>query len=94
MEECSAAYYLWFDVLGGCGCGNADVIGVETATLFSAIAKRCAHAEIFADSYHELMAHWFDSLQLIDHGSNIGSSVLSDKGRQVWAEMEKRSNAH
>jgi hypothetical protein len=94
MEEDGAAYYFWFDVLHGCGCGNSDVLGADAAGLFTAIAKGCAHREIFSDHYHELMAHWFDSLELIEHGANIGSAVLSKRGKEVWAEMERLSHAH
>jgi hypothetical protein len=37
----------------------------------------------------EVIAHWFNSKELIEHGSGIGGSWLTDYGYQVYNTIKK-----
>lgn len=87
----NAEEHLWINVMGGCGCGSADELAMKSAVLLREIADksdptRCA---IYQDECSELIAHWFDSVELTEHGTSIGGSWLTPKGLATLAEMDR-----
>jgi hypothetical protein len=81
------AEYLWTGVMGGCGCGDGSLpdLAVEVLRYFSTMQRDWNE---FTREM-EIIAHWFDSLDLIDHGSSIRGSWLTDKGKTVLATLDK-----
>jgi hypothetical protein len=82
----SPAAYLW-DILGGCGCGSADELGekaVKVLRLFATDTDFNLRKFIYEDTANEILAHWMDSKGLIEHGTSIGGSWLTEEGKQVW----------
>jgi hypothetical protein len=81
------AEWLWMGLMGGCGCGQADEFGERAVKLLKHFAT--PHMErdhsIYDNDFYELMAHWFDSLELIEHGGIVTGSWLTEKGDQVYA---------
>lgn len=80
--------YLFIGILKGCGCGRSDELARDVATIFLAIAKdENAHTLIYENSYHELIAHWLHAAELTEHGTGIGGSWLTERGKAVYAEL-------
>lgn len=81
--------WLW-SILGGCGCGSSEDFARDAWMLMEYFAK--PHGErtldLYEQPYLELMAQWFDSVRLIEHGTNIGGSWLSEKGEQVYEAIK------
>lgn len=83
----------WFfsGVLGGCRCGNSDVIAalaVKTLVLFGTEHEArtwCVYDNLAA----EVIAHWMDSGDLLGHGTSVGESYLTPKGEGVLAILRK-----
>lgn len=85
--------YLFTDCLGGCGCGNSDELAKDVLKVFLAIAtKDSSHELIYSDKYHELIAHMLDSAGITEHGSSVGGSWLSSKGKEVYQEYIASKN--
>lgn len=82
--------WLW-GFLGGCGCGSADDFAKEAYKLLDFFAT--THIErkwsVYDDRFFELMAHWFDEAELIEHGTSVGSSWLSEKGEQIYKQIKE-----
>lgn len=78
--------YLWFAVLKGCGCGRSDDF-IELAwtvlDYFSQDIMQRQSGFIYDKPENELLAHWLDTKGLIDHGSSIGVSWLTEDGKQL-----------
>ena len=85
---------LW-QILGGCGCGSADEFSDEAFKLLTYFATPHEQRErsIFDDRFYELLAHWFDSCELIEHGTNITGSWLTEKGEQVYEAINRIKEA-
>lgn len=75
----------WFCVLGGCGCGTSDELAHDAWFLFNAFHDRSHMRGAINDTPElEVMAHWMDSLGLIEHGGSIIWSWTTDLGDEVW----------
>jgi hypothetical protein len=79
----------WFfiDILGGCGCGRSATFATEAVDLLRYFGD-AAQKPKKLDERSELLAHWFDSRDLIEHGTVIGGSWLTEKGKQVLAALD------
>lgn len=77
--------WLLMGVLGGCGCGRSDDIADLAVKVLDTFAT--PHEErtfkVYEDLAAEIVAHWLDSKDLLEHGSIIGGSWLSDEGKRV-----------
>ena|ERR1700722_11465823 len=78
----------WFfsGIMNGCGCGYSDILGRQSLRLFLMIGIKepNGYSLIFNHKKYELMAHWFNSLELIEHGSSINAPWLSEKGLKIY----------
>lgn len=83
--------YLFIGILGGCGCGTSEEIAKDVMTLLLEISKG-EREKIYEDSYNELIAHMLDSKDLIEHGSQIGGSWLTEKGESIIKEYKRFYN--
>ena len=80
--------YLWFAVLKGCGCGSSNYF-IELAwnviDYFSQGFDERKSGYIYDEKHmeNELMAQWLDSAGLLEHGTSVGGSWLSDEGKEL-----------
>lgn len=85
------AEWLWTEIMGGCGCGSADAFGKRAIKLLEHFST--PHEErdysIWDNDFYELMAHWFNSLELIEHGSIVTGSWLTEKGEQIYEAIKQ-----
>lgn len=89
--------WLW-SFLGGCGCGSSKWFSDKAFNLLDYFAtehlKRDEkEVDPYNDEWYELLAHWFDSVDFIEHGTSVSSSWLSDKGRQIYEQIKLLSHA-
>ena len=79
----------WFfvDILGGCGCGTTSV-PERAVSLLEYFATDHMQRTYKMDLTDEVIAHWFDSHDLIEHGTSIYGSWLTDKGREIYEVLQ------
>lgn len=90
----SPEMYFWTGVLGGCGCGTSDELAEMAYKLLEHFGT--PHEErtfqFYKDDDHlayEAIAHWIDHKELIEHGSSVYGSWLSEKGKELLAVLKK-----
>jgi hypothetical protein len=86
----------WFfiGILGGCGCGNSEEFakkGLELLRFFG--SEERTENPVNKSELTELLAHWFDDKGLIEHGTIISSSWLTDKGKAILDALNKSQDA-
>lgn len=80
----SPANWLFTGIMGGCGCGSSDDIADKAVAVLEFFSREIGSRDWnFIDGENEILAHWLDSKDLLEHGSSIGGSWLSQKGEQV-----------
>ena len=91
----SPAYFLWFSVMKGCGCGSNDELMEDVWNLFEGIIlkKEDSHKVIYSDNYHELIAHMLDARFLTEHGTSIGGSWGSKLGEWLYKTLKEKPNS-
>jgi len=86
--------FLWIYVLDGCGCGSANELQKLAWKVFELFATH--HKErkwsIYDDKKTEIIAHWLNSKGLLEHGTSIGGSWLSEKGECLYKELNEWFN--
>ncbi len=90
ISQGSHEYWFLTDILGSCGCGCPEEIGIEIWKIFETIANDRMFKDKSVDTgsnYNELILRVLDMTDLIEHGGNIWSSRLSDKGKQLYVNM-------
>ncbi len=87
--------WLWTEILGGCGCGTSDELAEEAFKLLSHFATPMDQRgdTLCHDKFYELMAHWFDSKELIEHGSSVMYPWLTEKGEQIHRAIKRIEEA-
>jgi hypothetical protein len=86
--------WVW-SFLGGCGCGSSDDFAEKCVKLLYYFSlphdERDLKGEVnpYEHEVYELLAHWFDSIGFIEHGTSVSSSWLSEKGRKINEIVEK-----
>jgi hypothetical protein len=78
--------WLFSGIMGGCGCGSSEEIAkkaVELLDIFSTEHSMGSRDKVYDDEEYEVLAHWMDSLKITEHGTNICSSWLTEKGEQI-----------
>ena len=83
----SPAQWLFCGILGGCGCGSSDAFADEAVRLLRDFSSQQRTVSVYADRFHELLAHWFDHAGLIEHGTSIAYPWLSPRGKAVLAAL-------
>jgi hypothetical protein len=79
--------FLWIYVLGGCGCGSADDLAElawKTLDHFATDIGKREYNLIYDNNAMEVIAHWMDSLGLIEHGTSIAGSWLTEEGKALY----------
>lgn len=86
----SPGMWLWIGIMGGCGCGNGDEIAKDARRVLDLFAT--PHEQrtwnVYDNRADEILAHWLDHADLIEHGSNIAQSWLNKRGLQVKAALD------
>ena len=72
---------------GLCGCGRESI----KDDLIAIIRDTDEIVKIPDDPYHELLLHVLDHADLLEHGTSIRGSWLSEKGRAVQGELRRRA---
>lgn len=88
-DEIGWAYAVIYDDLGNCGCGYAE----ERLALVRQVLRDCP---LYEDerwrSYSGPLGEWLLSIMshadLIEHGSSIGGSWITEKGKRFLAVLE------
>lgn len=85
--------WFWVGVLGG--CGNSGVLSQRAFKLLENFSLRGedfnARFNVYNKAGDEILAHWFDSAGLTEHGSGIGSSWLTERGERVYKNIVELS---
>jgi hypothetical protein len=91
--------WFWIMILGGCGCGSADEFAEMAIKLLSFFAtphdqRNLEDADTpYGNTTMEVLAHWMDSKDLIEHGTGIGGSWLTAKGNQIHECIKQLTNS-
>lgn len=83
--------WLW-SILGGCGCGSSDHLSDRAWEVLSHFGEEIKERDfnfIYDNELNETLAHWLDSFELIEHGSGIAGSWLTEKGKEVYQSITK-----
>ncbi len=85
--------YLQTEILGFCGCGNPDSAMVFVRDILRLLEERKGFGEeikkeLPSDGIYYFVLYMLDNKGLTDHGGSIGGSWLSDKGKEVLADIE------
>lgn len=93
-NEChyeSPAHFLWFYVMHGCGCGSSEKFIKDFWEVFSKIKEgQCHYEYIYKDEYNELIAQMLDSRGLLEHGTSVAGSWLSEEGEALYEVLKAR----
>lgn len=78
--------WLWVGVLGGCGCGHSDYLSEMAWKILKNFANDdfAGRLHVYDKDKYEILAHWMDDKELIEHGTGIGGSWLTDYGKKVY----------
>jgi len=89
------AEWLWIGILGGCGCGSAEHFAEESVRLLTDFATPMELRKNLAydSEFYELLAHWIDSVGLIEHGTTVRGSWLTEKGKHVYEVIKEAIDA-
>lgn len=87
--------YLWTGVLGGCGCGSSDYFAELSYKLLKEFSLSGADwdkrtLKVYDNEALEIIAHWMDAKGLIEHGTSIGGSWLTEKGKELLDLIDTR----
>lgn len=78
--------WLWSGILGGCWCGSSEELANDAFIVLSLFATDKSfekRQEIYDHPEYEVIAHWMDKEGLIEHGTSVAGSWLTDKGEQI-----------
>lgn len=78
--------YVSIGLCGLCGCGRESI----KADLVAILRDTDRLVDVPDTPYHELMLHLLDDKGLLDHGTSISGSWLTDKGKEIRAELRRR----
>lgn len=80
----------WFEIMGGCGCGASDELSDDAWLVFCAFRDKAYwRKRICEETSLEVLAHWMDSIGLIEHGGSIAFSWLTPLGEDVWTILQE-----
>ena len=78
--------WLWSGILEACGCGSSDElskIAFKVLQLFS-LPHEERKWSVYDKQKYEILAHWLDSKGLLEHGSSVAGSWLTELGEDVY----------
>lgn len=78
--------WLWLEILGGCGCGSGDEIEKIVFNVLELFATEFNERawSVYDDLKYEIIAHWMEHKGLLEHGSSVGASWLSEEGKRIY----------
>lgn len=88
----SAKEWFYLEILGGCGCGSSEDIAELAFNLISLFATDFNDRKwsVYDDIEYEILANWMYSKELIEHGSSISGSWLTNKGKAIYSILEPK----
>jgi hypothetical protein len=86
--------WLWTAILGGCMCGSADDLAIMAYKILEMFSNsgddwNKRSFSVYDNIHYEIIAHWFDSVEITEHGSSVGGSWLSSKGKKIFESMKE-----
>lgn len=98
IRECyyeSPAYFLWFYILNGCGCGSSDNLMELAWQVFVDFAEDREEEKLglYDKPEREILAHWLDSKGLIEHGTSIRWSWLTEDGKELLRQLKAKPSS-
>ena len=91
--------YFYLEILNFCGCGSPISILDEVILPlldefdygpYENFNHRTAEDDDISEPLIEFFLHYFDALDLTNHGSSVGGSWLEESGK-MWREVLRRS---
>lgn len=93
-DDLHFAYEVIFDGLRLCGCGNPEDVVDLALEMLRACPWYEGAWEVFSERLtsvgFEFIAHQLSAADLVEHGSSVGGSWITDKGRRFLAVAEGR----
>lgn len=86
------ASWLWIGILNGCGCGSSEDLAARVVQVLDIFAERGNfdyRNSFFDESANEILAHWLESVGLLEHGTIFTGSWLTDAGKQVHESIHQ-----
>ena len=105
IKDCyytSPANFLYVYILGGCGCGSGDRLAEIAWEVFELFANKTEDRwkKIYGEGEedgvelaYEAMAQWMNSKNLIEHGTSIAGSWLSQEGERLYKIFKEKPSA-
>ena len=84
--------FLWIYILGGCGCGSYEKNKKDVWKVFELFATPFNDRKfsIYDKREYEIIAHWLDSKNLIEHGTSIAESWLTEEGKKLYTLLKTK----
>lgn len=86
--------YIFVGLLGYCGCYDDELFS-DVLAVFKAFDEGCCYyTDIRVEGpprYKELILHDLTRAGLLEHGTSVRASWLTDAGRRVLAELGSRA---
>ena len=73
-------------IIGLCGCGSHDELAKKTWVIFKAIVteQENKYELIYENELNEFIAHMLNHKELLEHGTSVGGSWVTEKGQKVY----------
>ena len=82
--------WLWSGILGGCGCGKSETFARQAWKVLDLFATEHKNRNwsVYDKHKYEILANWMDSKDLIEHGTSIAGSWLTEYGYEVYKTIK------
>lgn len=79
--------YLQQNILGFCGCGNPDEVMLYVETMLEKLDNE--EWGDYEDMPYMFFVYWANENDFVEHGISARCSWLTDKGRDLLADIKK-----
>ena len=83
----SRAHYLW-EQMGGCYCVNGEEFAELAYKLLLDSHSEGWALKIHEDHRLEILAHWMNALDILEHGGSVYHNWRTDKGEAILHDIE------
>lgn len=78
--------YIWTNIFGFCGCGSGSEMFMFIAETLEKIEEN--KWGNYEDKAYMMIMYWADEKGLTEHGTSVRCSWLTEKGKEVLADMK------
>lgn len=79
------ASYLQTEIMGLCGCGNPDEVMMYIASMLKKLDNK-EYGE-YEDMPYMFFVYWADDKGFVEHGTSVRLPWLTDKGKELLADI-------